>query len=44
MCMLHTKQQIPVCLYLALGIFIDFLNSCFLNFPRSMRGISTFII
>ena len=42
--MLHTKQQKLVCLYLALRIFIEFLTSCFLNFPRSMRGISTFII
>ena len=44
MCMPHTKQQKAVCLYLALRIFIEFLNSFFLSFPRSMRGISTFII
>ena len=43
MCMLHTKQQKPVCLYLALRIFREFLNSGFFNFLRSIRGISTFI-
>ena len=44
MCMLHTKQQKPVCVYLVLGKTIELSNSSFLNLPRSMREISTFII
>ena len=27
MCMLHTKQQKPVCVYLALRMFVEFFNS-----------------
>ena len=44
MCMLHTKEQEPVGLYLLSEVFSKFLDSLFLILPRGIRGISTFII
>ena len=44
MCLLHTKQQKPACVYLALRIFTKLSNSSFLSFSVSMGGIPTFVI